>query len=68
MLGFVSWAGGKGWFAEMGLSLLISPKHLGSKQPCSQLNESRAESNHISSRLCFWILGNCDLYLFLEKI
>lgn len=38
------------------------------REPCSQLNESRAESNHISSCLCFWILGSYDLYLFLEKI
>lgn len=69
---FVSWAEGGGgllrWVFLFSPSLLFSPPLSTLAEPCSQLNESRAESNHISSCLHFWILGNCDLYLFLEKI
>ena len=71
-LGLFLGVGGRGgllrWIFLFSPSLLFSSPLSTLAEPCSQLNESRAECNHISSCLCFWILGNCDLYLFLEKI
>lgn len=71
-LGLFLRAGGRGgllrWVFLFSPPLLLSSPLSTLAEPCSQLNESRAESNHISSCLRFWILGNCDLYLFLEKI
>lgn len=70
-LGLFLGAGGRGgllrWVFLFSPFLLFSPLST-LAEPCSQFNESRAESNHISSCLRFWILGNCDLYLFLEEI